>query len=170
MGNHTGWATTRVAAALIGAIAALTGHFSSAPTAMMATEPDSGQKSAIAQAPGRTPIKSGQFVAGEHPTRGKVHIVTQNNQLFLELDPQFQTSNMGPDLVVALHRSPNVLKGTTPPAYPLSAGDYVVLAPLQKFSGAQRYRIPANVNVNQYQSAVIWCRRFNATFGAAAFR
>ncbi|MDX2232208.1 MAG: DM13 domain-containing protein [Leptolyngbyaceae cyanobacterium bins.349] len=114
-----------------------------------------------------TVVKSGNFKSGEHPTQGKVRIVTQNGKTFLDLDQGFKTSSMGPDLVVALHRSGNVLGATTPPAYPLKKGEYVVLAPLRQFNGAQRYAIPANLNLANFQSAVIWCRRFNATFGAA---
>jgi hypothetical protein len=114
-----------------------------------------------------TVVKSGSFKSGEHPTQGNVRIVTQNGKRFLELDQGFATSSAGPDLVVAFHRSGNVLGSTTPPAYPLKQGEYVVLARLQKFNGAQRYAIPANLNLANFRSAVIWCRQFNATFGAA---
>ena len=76
---------------------------------------------------------------------------------------------IGPDLVVVLHRSNNVLGSTKPPSYPLKEGEYIVLAPLQKFNGTQSYAIPSNVNLKDFQSAVIWCRKFNATFGAASF-
>lgn len=112
-------------------------------------------------------LKSGSFKSGEHPTQGQARIVTQNGQSFVELGQGFKTSNLGPDLVVALHRSNNVLGSTTPPAYPLKTGDYIVLAPLRKFNGAQRYVIPARVNLANFQSIVIWCQQFNATFGAA---
>ncbi|EKQ66864.1 Electron transfer DM13 [Leptolyngbyaceae cyanobacterium JSC-12] len=128
------------------------------------------QSAAIAQSASgakSTILKSGSFVPGEHPTQGTARIISQNGKNFLELDQTFKTSEMGPDLVVILHRSSNVLASTKPPAYPLKTGDYVLLAPLQKFSGAQRYAIPANVNLANYQSAAIWCRKFNATFGAA---
>jgi hypothetical protein len=70
-------------------------------------------------------------------------------------------------LVVILHRSDNVIGSTKPPSYSLKKGDYVVLGRLQKFSGAQSYAIPKNINLADYKSAVIWCRKFNATFGAA---
>lgn len=112
-------------------------------------------------------IKSGTFVAGEHATEGTVRIVTQNGKPILELDQAFKTFDMGPDLVVILHRSDDVLGSTKPPSYPLQAGDYAILAPLQKFSGAQSYPIPENINLEDYKSAVIWCRQFNATFGTA---
>ena len=111
--------------------------------------------------------RSGSFVAGEHPTQGLARIVTRNGQSVLELDQNFKTSEMGPDLVVVLHRSSDVLGSTTPPAYPLKKDDYTFVAPLQKFSGAQQYPIPETVKVSDYQSVAIWCRKFNATFGAA---
>lgn len=114
-----------------------------------------------------TATRSGAFVSGEHTTQGTARLVTQGDKSFLELDQAFKTSEMGPDLVVILHRSTNVIGTTNPPAYPLKEGDYVFLAPLQKFGGAQRYAIPATIKLADYNSVAIWCRRFNATFGAA---
>ncbi|MBW4635986.1 MAG: DM13 domain-containing protein [Iphinoe sp. HA4291-MV1] len=114
-----------------------------------------------------TTTKFGTFVSGEHTTQGIARIITKNGTSFLELDKSFKTSNSGPDLVVVLHRSDNVIGSTKPPAYPLKKGDYIILSRLQKFSGAQTYSIPNNINLADYKSAVIWCRKFNATFGAA---
>jgi len=118
----------------------------------------------------QTAIKSGTFVSGEHATEGTASIVMENGQPVLKLDQGFKTSEMGPDLVVVLHHSDDVLGSTKPPAYPLQEGDYIVLAPLKSFSGAQSYPIPRNINLEDYKSAVIWCRKFNATFGVAPFR
>ncbi|OKH37364.1 hypothetical protein NIES2119_14050 [[Phormidium ambiguum] IAM M-71] len=115
-------------------------------------------------------VKSGAFVSGEHPTTGTASVVNKDGKSFLELDRSFKTSNMGPDLVVILHRSNNILASTKPPAYPLRQGEYVILAPLKKFSGTQSYAIPNNINLTDYKSAAIWCRKFNATFGAATFK
>ncbi|WP_026104441.1 DM13 domain-containing protein [Anabaena sp. PCC 7108] len=120
-----------------------------------------------AKSPDSTVIKSGTFVSGEHTTQGKVRITTKNGKSFLELENSFKTSESGPDLVVILHRSNNVINSTKPPSYSLKKGDYIVLAPLQKYSGAQTYSIPENINLLNYKSAAIWCRKFNATFGAA---
>ncbi|BAZ66193.1 hypothetical protein NIES4106_09400 [Fischerella sp. NIES-4106] len=114
-----------------------------------------------------TVTKSGNFVSGEHTTQGTARIITKNGKSFLELEQSFKTSNSGPDLVVILHRSDNVIGSTKPPSYSLKKGDYVILGRLQKFSGAQTYAIPDNINLAEYKSAVIWCRKFNATFGAA---
>jgi Electron transfer DM13 len=112
-------------------------------------------------------LSSGSFVDGEHPTSGTVRIVEKDGQRILELDETFETSTSGPDLVVVLHREPDVIGSTAPPTYPINEGDYVLLAPLQEYSGTQSYVIPENINLADFPSAVIWCRQFNATFGAA---
>ncbi|AFY33220.1 DM13 domain-containing protein [Calothrix sp. PCC 7507] len=114
-----------------------------------------------------TAIKSGTFASGEHTTKGTVRIINQNGKFLLKLQPSFKTSDSGPDLVIILHRADNVINSTKPPSYPLKRGDYIILAPLQKSSGAQTYLIPDNINLAEYKSAAIWCRKFNATFGAA---
>ncbi len=135
---------------------------SAAPTAIASPTTSIAQSMQSA-----TTLKTGQFLSGEHTTQGTARIVVQNGKTFLTFDQTFRTSENGPDLVVILHRSANVLGTTKAPAYPLKEGDYVFLAPLQKFSGAQQYAIPAKINLAEYNSAVIWCRKFNATFGAA---
>ena len=115
----------------------------------------------------RQNIKSGTFVAGEHDTVGNARIYQENGKNYLELDENFTTSNLGPDLYVVLHRSNNVLASTSPPAYSIKEADYVIVNRLQKYSGSQCYLIPENIKLENYQSAVIWCRLFNATFGTA---
>ncbi|MEA5617241.1 DM13 domain-containing protein [Cronbergia sp. UHCC 0137] len=112
--------------------------------------------------------KSGKFVSGEHTTTGKVTLITKDGKSSLVFDPSFKTSESGPDLVVVLHRSNNVIGSTRPPAHPLEKGDYLFLSPLKKYSGSQTYSIPSNIKLEDYKSVAIWCRKFNATFGAAS--
>ncbi|BAY62064.1 hypothetical protein NIES22_21310 [Calothrix brevissima NIES-22] len=112
-------------------------------------------------------ILSGAFVSGEHKTQGAVRITTKAGKSILELGQSFKTSTSGPDLVVILHRADNVLASTQAPSYPLNKRDYVILAPLQKYSGNQSYTIPNNINLADYKSVAILCRKYNATFGAA---
>ena len=112
-------------------------------------------------------VSSGTFVSGEHETKGTARIINENGNRYLELGEDFLTFDMGPDLVVILHRSEDVIGSTEPPAYPLNEEDYVILAPLKEFSGTQRYEITDDINLENYASAAIWCRQFNATFGAA---
>nr|WP_255346730.1 DM13 domain-containing protein [Synechococcus sp. PCC 7336] len=77
------------------------------------------------------------------------------------MDENFRTDR-GPDLFVLLHAR------DIPRSY--NASDYVVnLGRLERVSGTQRYRVPEDVDIEAFESAVIWCRRFNVTFGYATF-
>ncbi|GBE92742.1 DM13 domain-containing protein [Nostoc cycadae] len=109
-----------------------------------------------------TVVKSGSFVKGEHVTKGSASIVTENGKSFLILDQNFKTDS-GPDLFVILHRQ------NKPQIYGITEKDYASLGRLQKTSGTQRYAIPDNIKIADFASAAIWCRKFNATFGYAAF-
>ncbi|MEB3220371.1 MAG: DM13 domain-containing protein [Nostocales cyanobacterium 94392] len=106
-------------------------------------------------------ISSGSFVTTEqdHPTNGKAKIVKVNGKRYLEFDKAFTTAR-GPKVRVVLHRNSTVPVN-------LKQKDYVTLAALQRFDGAQRYEIPASVNLNNFKSVAIWCEQFNVTFGYA---
>ncbi|QLE58658.1 DM13 domain-containing protein [Nostoc sp. TCL26-01] len=104
--------------------------------------------------------KKGQFQAGEHPTQGKVSIVTEQGKKYLEFAQDFKTDK-GPDLYVILYRSEQ------PPISGIKEKDYVSIARLQNTSGNQRYTLPNNINLAEFKSVAIWCRQFNATFGYA---
>ena len=105
-----------------------------------------------------TTLASGSFVASEHPTTGLAEIVMQNGKKYLRLNKEFKSED-GPDVFVLLHRQ------DAPKDYKRS--NYVSLGRRQKISGKQLYRIPAGVDITEYKSVVIWCRKFNATFGFA---
>jgi hypothetical protein len=106
-------------------------------------------------------IESGTFVAGETPTTGTARIVVENGHRYLELDAAFSTGNMGPDLHVLLDNT------NRPPQSYENLGSVVNLGKLQNYSGAQRYPIPDAINLDNFQSVVIWCRMANAIFGHA---
>jgi hypothetical protein len=40
---------------------------------------------------------------------------------------------------------------------------------LQSTDGKQRYVLPEDINLEAFQAVSIWCRRFNVSFGYAAF-
>ena len=103
-------------------------------------------------------LASGSFVNSEHPTQGMVAIINKGGQKYLKFDRSFK-SDSGPDLFVLLHRQ------DSPKQYQKS--DYLSLGRLQKVAGTQMYKVPAGVDVKQFKSVVIWCRKFNATFGFA---
>lgn len=114
----------------------------------------------VAQGRQGTTADSGTFKAGEHPTQGTVRVVTEKGKRYLEFNQSFKT-DQGPDLYVILHRS------DAPPVSGIKKKDYVSIARLQKTSGAQRYTLPNNVNLADFRSVAVWCRKFNATFGYA---
>lgn len=108
-----------------------------------------------------TTIEMGSFMAAEKPTTGTARIVQVGAQRYVELDSSFSTSNQGPALHVLLDPT------AQPPASYQDTSQIVNLGPLQSYSGAQRYAIPANVDLSRYNSVVIWCQMANATFGYA---
>ncbi|MDJ0675452.1 MAG: DM13 domain-containing protein [Calothrix sp. MO_167.B42] len=114
----------------------------------------------VAAKPGSL-LASGSFVTTEqdHPTKGIAKIVNINGKRYLEFNRGFTTAS-GPKVKVVLHR-----RNTVP--VKLQARNYITLSALKSFNGAQRYAIPDNVNLNNYQSVAIWCQRFNVTFGYA---
>ncbi|MGD1854598.1 MAG: DM13 domain-containing protein [Leptolyngbyaceae cyanobacterium] len=92
-------------------------------------------------------------------TAGGATIVEEDGKRYLEFDENFSTET-GPDLFVLLH------KEATPESY--SSDKFVNLGDLQSISGSQRYEIPEDIDIEDFASAVIWCREFNVTFGFAA--
>ncbi|MGB3649683.1 MAG: DM13 domain-containing protein [Rivularia sp. (in: cyanobacteria)] len=109
-------------------------------------------------------IASGSFVTTEqdHPTNGTAKIVKVNGKRYLEFSKEFTTAR-GPKVRVVLHRNSTVPVN-------LQEKDYVTLAALQRFDGAQRYEIPANLNLDDFKSVAIWCEEFNVTFGFASLK
>ena len=106
-------------------------------------------------------IASGRFVTTEqnHPTNGTAKIVEKNGKRYLEFSKGFTTAR-GPKVRVVLHRNSTVPVN-------LNERNYVTLAALKSFDGAQRYEIPANFDLDDFKSVAIWCKEFNVTFGFA---
>lgn len=67
----------------------------------------------------------------------------------------------GPDLVVIL--SDRSLSG----ADDYADGEYLILGELKGNIGNQNYEVPLDVDLSEWATAAIWCRRFNTTFNAA---
>ncbi len=67
----------------------------------------------------------------------------------------------GPDLVVIL--SDRSLSG----ADDYTDGEYLILGELKGNIGNQNYEIPADIDLSEWATAAIWCRRFNTTFNVA---
>ena len=83
--------------------------------------------------------------------------------LIIEVEPgghilrveDFSVRN-GPDLFVYLSRNPDGWEE-----------DAVNLGDLKATDGAFNYEIPADVDISEFRSAVVWCKRFAVLFGHA---
>ncbi|NER81510.1 MAG: DM13 domain-containing protein [Leptolyngbya sp. SIO1D8] len=111
-------------------------------------------------APEVAAAQTGAFEGVAHPTSGTATIIEEGGKRYLEFDAAFRSDN-GPDLFVLLHEQ------EVPQSY--SSDQYVNLGALQSVEGTQRYEIPDDISVEDFSSAVIWCRQFNVTFGYATF-
>lgn len=139
----------------------------SVATSTKSESSQSNQTESVATSTKSDSKRTGNFISGEHTTTGVASIVQENGTYFIELDQTFKTSSSGPDLFVILHRSPDILKITKPPAFGIAEGDFVTIAPLKSFDGKQRYEIPKNIQPDSFKSVLVWCRQYNATFGFA---
>jgi hypothetical protein len=105
-------------------------------------------------------LASGSFRALEHQTKGTAHLLQLADGRFIVRLVGLDTSN-GPDLRVYLsrHAADRGLNGY---------GDsYVDLGALKGNRGDQNYRVPSGMDITQFHSVVIWCRRFTVGFGVA---
>jgi hypothetical protein len=107
-------------------------------------------------------VAEGEFISLEHETRGQALVVeTAGGRRFLRFEG-FETSD-GPDLLVYLSaKEPAGSKDW----YGYDR-DFVDLGELKGNLGNQNYEIPANVDLDRYTTAVVWCRRFEVGFAAA---
>ena len=109
------------------------------------------------------PLYTGRLEGKAHPTSGRATIYkTADGKEYLRLT-DFSTSN-GPDVHVLLARSGDenlkqeIVKGQV---------DSVELGLLKGNQGDQNYDLPASVDLQKYDAAVIYCERFHAVFGVA---
>lgn len=136
-----------------------------ATSAATATPAAADPTSAAPARRGNRLLATGTFVTHEHPTTGSAQLVELpdgRRQLVL-LD--LATSD-GPDLRVWLTD-----RAVEPDGWRVfDDGRHVELARLRGNRGNQVYDLPADIDVRDYRSVSIWCKRFAVSFGAAEFR
>jgi hypothetical protein len=138
-----------------------------APTAVMADSAAMVDKAAptavMADSAAMVTLTAGMFISGStpgHHVDGKATIYRlEDGKPLLRLE-DFSATN-GPDLFVVLSSSAN------PDQDGVKNGAYVQLEALKGNIGNQNYELPADADLNQYKSVVIWCRTFNVVFGYA---
>lgn len=107
----------------------------------------------------------GTFVGHEHPTTGRVRVLTlADGSRVLRLE-DLDTTN-GPDLRVWLTDQP--VRTGRDGWFVFDDGAYVDLGRLKGNQGSQNYVLPADVDLAAYRSVSVWCARFRVSFGAAA--
>jgi len=147
--------------AVVGIVAVLTIGCSNVESQQSQTQP---QAETVAQTPSADSVQaSGTFIDAEHPTKGTASIITENGKKYIQFDDKFKSDD-GPDLFVILHKDDKL------PITGIKEADYVSIAPLKSTNGSQKYEIPENVDVSNFKSVAIWCRKFNATFGYAVLK
>jgi len=110
---------------------------------------------------GPVTLARGGFSSLEHETAGTVLVVElEDGSRFLRLE-DLETSN-GPDLRVILTDQPVSEDWDV-----WDDGAYVDLGGLKGNLGSSNYEIPTNLDLEDFETAVIWCRRFSVGFGVA---
>ena len=106
-------------------------------------------------------LATGSFVSRNRYTVTGIATTYQlaDGQRLLRLE-DFESTN-GPDLFVYL-----TVAGASDEDDALDA-DFVDLGVLSGNIGNQNYVIPADVDLDRYDTVVIWCRRFTTSFGVA---
>lgn len=108
-------------------------------------------------------IETGTFHGKVHNTSGRATVYQEaGGKLILRLT-NFKTSN-GPDVHVVLIAANNAEDDAN---FLKSGTERVELGKLKGNEGDQNYVIPANTDLNKFQTVSIYCERFNANFGAA---
>lgn len=106
-------------------------------------------------------LAQGSLVDHDHQGEGTVTVLTDGTQRFLRFEDDFAIDN-GPDLNVYL------VRGADAEGDPgLFDDDFVDLGDLKGNIGAQNYELPADVDLGEYDTVVIWCVRFGVAFNAA---
>lgn len=118
---------------------------------------------AMDDAPEVLTIFEGSFVDRSHPTSGQAVVLNDGTeQRFLRFE-DFQTDN-GPDLNVYLTKAD---ADADTGDFAADADSYIDLGDLKGNIGPQNYEIPADVDLSEFGTVVIWCVRFGVAFGAA---
>jgi hypothetical protein len=132
------------------------------PLEVAAEEPMPEVVDAAEEAGAVVTLIEGSFVDRSHPGSGLAKVLNDGTeQRFLRFE-DFETDN-GPDLFVYLTRADAAADAD---AFGVD-GDFVDLGRLKGNVGEQNYEIPIEVDLSQFDTVVVWCKRFSVAFTAA---
>lgn len=116
---------------------------------------------AQASAAGPVTLAAGKFHSSAHDTKGTATLHRlESGERVLRLT-EFETSN-GPDVHLYLVAAPDARDNET-----VQKAGFVDLGSLKGNRGDQNYTLPADVDLNRYRAATVWCKRFGVNFGTA---
>ncbi|MCY3944907.1 MAG: DM13 domain-containing protein [Anaerolineaceae bacterium] len=135
-----------------------------ADTARAMMEPDKDMQDDMPDsAPEPHPLLSGTWIEIDpvHRAEGSATVWLAGEERVLRFE-DFRVTN-GPQLHVLLTKNvpTSIFAGVG------ASGEYIDLGPLKGNVGNQNYNIPAEVNLSEYRSAVIYCVPFNVVFSSA---
>jgi hypothetical protein len=108
-----------------------------------------------------TVLTTGRFHSVSHATSGVATIHQLGDGKRFVRFTTFETSN-GPDVRVYLVAAKDATDNET-----VTRAGFVDLGAMKGNKGDQNYEVPTNIDLGQYQSVTIWCRRFGVNFATA---
>jgi hypothetical protein len=108
-----------------------------------------------------TTVAMGSFHSNAHDTKGKATVIDLGGGRRVLRLTDFATSN-GPDVRIYLVAAADVQDNET-----VKTAGFVELGPMKGNIGDQNYDIPATVDLANYKTVTIWCKRFSVNFGSA---
>ena len=109
------------------------------------------------------PEEVGTFHGDAHATSGNVEILAGKNGTKVLRLTNFKTSN-GPDVHVILVAADDAVDNQK---FLPGGTERVEIGKLKGNEGNQNYMIPDGTDLGKFKTVLIYCERFNATFGAA---
>ena len=106
-------------------------------------------------------LAQGRFHSVAHESKGIATVYRLADGRRVLRFTQFQTSN-GPDVRVYLVAAADARDSRAV----LDAG-FIELGSLKGNKGDQNYELPADMDLNKYRAATIWCKRFSVNFATA---
>jgi hypothetical protein len=106
-------------------------------------------------------LAQGRFHSNAHETIGDAAILSLGDGRRILRLTNFSTSN-GPDVRVYLVAAADVQDDET-----VKNAGFVELGPMKGNKGDQNYEVPASIDLAQYRTVTIWCKRFSVNFGSA---
>jgi len=96
--------------------------------------------------------------------KGQWSIEQKNGETFLTLNDEFKTRG-APDLKLFLSKS-NFQNITGDNA----TNDAVLISPLKSKKGAQTYKIPSNISIDEYQSLILHCEQYSKLWASTPLK